>query len=124
MQVGEVVMVLNTDGDVSFVGKYAGWADPARSSIPMVCVEHDQDGMDNPIEMAADVVVPYDEKRLNASQAHTDSHQEGAWQCGAGHMFRYEPPPGWPPWCALIDCHAGDFRWIVKDDVNGQDWLI
>src|SRR6476660_7084471 len=25
--------------------------------------------------------------------------QDGAWQCGAGHMFRYEPPPAWPPWC-------------------------
>jgi hypothetical protein len=48
---------------------------------------------------------------------------EGAWQCGAGHMFRYEPPPASPPWCAKPDCHAGDFRWIIKDEVTADDWL-
>jgi hypothetical protein len=49
--------------------------------------------------------------------------QDGAWQCGAGHMFRYEPPPASPPWCFKPDCHAGNFRWIIKDEVTSQDWL-
>jgi hypothetical protein len=38
-------------------------------------------------------------------------------------MFRYEPPPAWPPWCIRTDCSAGDFRWIIKDKVTGRDWL-
>jgi hypothetical protein len=38
-------------------------------------------------------------------------------------MFRYSPPPSWPPWCAVSGCLAGDFRWIIKDEVTGQDWL-
>jgi hypothetical protein len=49
--------------------------------------------------------------------------QEGAWQCGAGHMFRYEPPPASPPWCPKPECHAGNFRWIVKDEVTSKDWI-
>ena len=49
--------------------------------------------------------------------------QDGAWQCGAGHIFRYEPPPAWPPWCIKGGCDAGDFRWIIKDEVTGRDWL-
>lgn len=48
---------------------------------------------------------------------------EGAWQCGDGHMFRYEPPPASPPWCVVLGCKAGDFRWILKDEVTGRDWL-
>jgi hypothetical protein len=38
-------------------------------------------------------------------------------------MFRYEPPPAWPPWCPKPECHAGDFRWIIKDEVTSRDWL-
>ncbi len=48
---------------------------------------------------------------------------DGAWQCGDGHMFEYEPPPASPPWCPTIACRSMDFRWIVKDDVTGRDWL-
>lgn len=49
--------------------------------------------------------------------------QDGAWQCGRGHMFRYEPPPASPPWCPKPGCHAGNFRWIIKDEVTSKDWL-
>jgi hypothetical protein len=49
--------------------------------------------------------------------------EEGAWQCGAGHMFRYEPPPASPPWCAKTGCQAGDFRWIIKNEVTDRDWF-
>jgi hypothetical protein len=49
---------------------------------------------------------------------------EGAWQCSDGHMFRYEPPPAWPPFCAVAGCFArGEFRWILKDDVTSRDWI-
>jgi hypothetical protein len=51
------------------------------------------------------------------------NEEEGAWQCGDGHMFRYEPPPTTPPWCGKEGCQAGDFRWIIKDEVTGRDWL-
>lgn len=49
--------------------------------------------------------------------------QEGAWQCGNGHMFRYEPPPLRPPWCVKTTCLNLDFRWILRDEVTGKDWL-
>jgi hypothetical protein len=49
--------------------------------------------------------------------------EEGAWQCGDGHMFRYQPPPAFPPWCGKIKCKAGNFRWILKDEVTSGDWL-
>jgi hypothetical protein len=39
-------------------------------------------------------------------------------------MFRYEPPPAWPPWCANAKCNTGGFRWIIKDEVNSRDWLL
>src|SRR5277367_5216962 len=49
--------------------------------------------------------------------------EDGAWQCGDGHMFQYEPPPASPPWCIRTTCHAGDFRWIIKDEVTSRDWV-
>lgn len=58
--------------------------------------------------------------------SHTPSSskgQEGAWQCGNGHMFRYEPPPASPPWCSKTDCRSMSFAWIIKDEVTGRDWL-
>jgi hypothetical protein len=48
---------------------------------------------------------------------------DGAWQCGAGHVFGYEPPPASPPWCVVLGCKAGDYRWIVKDEVTERDWI-
>lgn len=48
---------------------------------------------------------------------------KGAWQCGNGHMFRYEPPPESPPWCSKIDCRSMNFIWIIKNDITGRDWL-
>lgn len=48
---------------------------------------------------------------------------EGAWKClKNGHWFKYEPPPAWPPWCAIEGCDSPGFVWIVKDDVTGKDW--
>src|SRR4051794_33129934 len=44
--------------------------------------------------------------------------EHGAWQCSNGHMFRYEPPPASPPWCAKTGCQAVNFRWIIKDEVT------
>jgi hypothetical protein len=37
-------------------------------------------------------------------------------------MFRYEPPPASPPWCAKARCQAGNFRWIIKNEVTERDW--
>lgn len=48
---------------------------------------------------------------------------EGAWQCGNGHMFRYEPPPASPPWCARAECYSMSFIWILRDEATDRDWL-
>lgn len=48
--------------------------------------------------------------------------QEGAWKCSEGHWFKYEPPPAWPPWCAIEGCDAAEIIWIEKDDITSKDW--
>jgi hypothetical protein len=51
------------------------------------------------------------------------AEEEGAWQCGDGHMFFYAPPPAYPPWCSKPGCFAkGEFKWIIKDEVTSRDW--
>ena len=52
-----------------------------------------------------------------------DERAEGAWMCGDGHLFRYEPPPSYPPWCGNAKCFAGGFKWIIKNEVTERDWL-
>jgi hypothetical protein len=48
---------------------------------------------------------------------------EGLWQCPDGHMYAYEPPPAYPPFCGRVGCFApGEHRWIIKDEVTGRDW--
>jgi hypothetical protein len=46
---------------------------------------------------------------------------DGAWQCPKGHMFSYEPPPAWPPWCGKCNETTG-FRWIIRDEVTSHDY--
>lgn len=40
---------------------------------------------------------------------------DGMWQCPDGHLFRYEPPPAYPPWCGHPGCFAGgEITWIPE----------
>jgi hypothetical protein len=63
VKVGDVVMVLNTDGDVAFVGRYEGWDEDEL----MVLVSHDLKGADSPMYLSVAAVVPFDDARIPSS---------------------------------------------------------
>ena len=68
MTMGDVVMVLTTQGDLRFVGKYAGWSEDGL----WVLVEHDIAGIPNPACISAHTVIPYDKRRLIFPSSVTD----------------------------------------------------
>ena len=70
-----------------------------------------------------DCTFPHSDGIMRDEEPESVRRRPGAWQCEAGHMFRYEAPPASPPWCKEVGCETGSFRWVQKDEVTSEDWI-